>query len=134
MVNREKNECKCTKDIEQKKMWSIMGQILNGDICDLIISEFGIFNSDNVNKTVNTFLNRYFSIQNNIYKVDGLYTRVIKDVEKKLIQRVMKFTHFNKSYTARILGISRNTLNSKLKQLKVCCKTYVDNCFDKCSS
>lgn len=64
-------------------------------------------------------LRGYFNVRKNIDKIEKLYDTVIKDVERSLIDKVMKITNFNKSRSARILGISRNTLNSKLRSLKL---------------
>ncbi len=61
----------------------------------------------------------YFNVRKNVDKIEKLYDTVIKDVERTLIDKVMKITNFNKSRSARILGISRNTLNTKLRKLKL---------------
>lgn len=64
-------------------------------------------------------LSEYFSLLRNLDRIDSLYASVINEVEKVLIDKVLKLTKFNKSRSARILGISRNTLNAKLKFLKL---------------
>jgi DNA-binding NtrC family response regulator len=46
----------------------------------------------------------------------NLYTGVINEVEKILIDKLMKEMNGNQVQVARILGISRNTLRQKLKQ------------------
>ena len=46
----------------------------------------------------------------------GLYDRVLSEVEKPLLEVVMKKTQGNQSLSARMLGINRNTLRKKLKQ------------------
>ena len=61
----------------------------------------------------------YFNVRKNVDKIEKLYDTVIKDVERTLIDKVMKITNFNNSRSARILGISRNTLNTKLRKLKL---------------
>ena len=50
-------------------------------------------------------------------KISGIYKIIIQEVEKILINKVMKITNYNKKLSARILGISRNTLDSKIKIL-----------------
>lgn len=53
-------------------------------------------------------------------KVDGrLYDDVIASVEKSLIERALERSEGNKSRAARILGINRNTLHTKIKKLSV---------------
>ncbi len=45
-----------------------------------------------------------------------VYDFVMEEVEVPLIKAVMDFTRDNQSRTARILGISRGTLRTKLQQ------------------
>ena len=45
-----------------------------------------------------------------------LYAMVISTVEKPLLVYVMKLARGNKCEAARLLGINRNTLHTKLKQ------------------
>lgn len=49
----------------------------------------------------------------------NLYETVIAEVEKALIAIVMKETNNNQLKTAKILGINRNTLRSKIKEYKI---------------
>ena len=75
--------------------------------------------TQSVNRILRHTLSEYFVVLENIDKIERLYDTVIKDVERLLIDKVMKITNFNKSRSARILGISRNTLNAKLRTLKL---------------
>jgi len=49
----------------------------------------------------------------------NLYETVIAEVEKALIAIVMKETNNNQLKTAKILGINRNTLRSKIKEYRI---------------
>ncbi|MEK9541567.1 MAG: helix-turn-helix domain-containing protein [Gammaproteobacteria bacterium] len=44
---------------------------------------------------------------------------VIKEVEKPMLEEVMKFCNGNKSQASKILGINRVTLRTKLKQYNI---------------
>lgn len=44
---------------------------------------------------------------------------ILRDIENKLILQVLYFTNGNKSLTARYLGISRQNLIDKCKELSV---------------
>ena len=57
----------------------------------------------------------------NIRKLESfnLYDTVIPEVEKALISMVMKETRGNQLRAAKLLGINRNTLRSKIKKLKI---------------
>lgn len=46
----------------------------------------------------------------------NLYDFFLDEIEEPLLAVVMKFTRYNQSETARILGISRGTLRTKLKK------------------
>jgi DNA-binding protein Fis len=57
-----------------------------------------------------------FFIRNN---ENGLYRFVINAVEKPLIESVLNKTDGNKLKAAKLLGINRNTLHSKIKRLGI---------------
>ncbi len=48
---------------------------------------------------------------------DALYKSVIQAIEKPLIENVLARTEGNQLRAARILGIHRNTMRSKIKKL-----------------
>ena len=64
-------------------------------------------------------MNRYFTQldQKNI-PID-VYQLVLKEVEPPLLESVMKFCNGNQSKAAKVLGINRTTLRTKLKKYKI---------------
>lgn len=62
-------------------------------------------------------LNDFLQVQKDISKISGLYGTVMKEVESTLIKKIMTLTDKNKKQAAKILGISRNTLSTKIKLL-----------------
>ncbi|HLF32412.1 MAG TPA: helix-turn-helix domain-containing protein [Xanthomonadales bacterium] len=52
-------------------------------------------------------------------KTKSLYQTLLAEVEPPLIEEVLRFTHGNQSQTARILGITRNTLRTKLNRYDI---------------
>lgn len=52
-------------------------------------------------------------------KTESLYQTLLAEVEPPLIEEVLRFTRGNQSQTARILGITRNTLRSKLDRYDI---------------
>ena len=63
-------------------------------------------------------LRRYFK------ELDGnqatnVFEMVTKEVEKPMLEEVMKFCNGNKSQASKILGINRVTLRTKLKQYNI---------------
>ena len=63
-------------------------------------------------------LRRYFKeLDGN--KATNVFEMVIKEVEKPMLEEVMKFCNGNKSQASKILGINRVTLRTKLRQYNV---------------
>ena len=48
-------------------------------------------------------------------EVTGLYTMVLAEVEKPLLEATLQHVAYNQSKAAHILGISRSTLRKKLE-------------------
>lgn len=46
----------------------------------------------------------------------NLYELIIEEVEAPLFRTVMEMTRYNQSKAARVLGVSRGTLRTKLKR------------------
>ncbi len=70
-----------------------------------------------ISAAVNSVLENYIIMQKSMDNVSGLYGIVMKEVEKALIEKILDVTRHNKRKTAKILGISRNTLSSKIDTL-----------------
>ena len=52
-------------------------------------------------------------------QAESLYQTLLSEVEPPLIEEVLRFTRGNQSQTARILGITRNTLRTKLNRYDI---------------
>jgi len=52
-------------------------------------------------------------------QTESLYETMMAEVEPPLIEEVLRFTRGNQSKTAKILGITRNTLRSKLNRYDI---------------
>jgi len=63
-------------------------------------------------------LERYFNDLNG-EKTTDVYDMVIAEVEKPLLEIVMRHAKSNQCKAAEILGINRNTLRKKLKTYKL---------------
>ena len=49
----------------------------------------------------------------------NLYKLLLSEVEPVLIKTTLKFTKYNKTTTARMLGITRNTLRKMIEQYQI---------------
>ena len=64
-------------------------------------------------------IDKYFNSLGDDLPSSGLFERIIREVEKPLIQATMKRTSGNQIKASEILGINRNTLRKKIKQLNL---------------
>ena len=64
-------------------------------------------------------LNRYFNQLDQKNTPINVYQLVFNEVEPPLLRSVMQFSNNNQSKAAKILGINRTTLRTKLKKYKI---------------
>lgn len=69
-------------------------------------------------QAVETALEHYFQSLNGETPT-GLHQMVIFEVEKTLFKNVMKLSEGNQSQAAKMLGINRNTLRSRLDKFNL---------------
>lgn len=68
-----------------------------------------------LNGSVSDALDRYFTNLDG-HEPDGLYQLFMEEVERPLLERVLKYTDGNQTRAAAVLGINRGTLRKKLTQ------------------
>ncbi|AHE67674.1 helix-turn-helix domain-containing protein [Legionella oakridgensis] len=68
--------------------------------------------SQQVIHAVKGYLNAVTSKDANL----NLYQLIVEEVEAPLFRTVMEMTRYNQSKAARVLGVSRGTLRTKLKR------------------
>ena len=82
-------------------------------------------NSNNVNDkislgmSVEQHLNNFFKLHKGKLPSSGLYTRIINEVERPLISLCLSATKGNQIKASKLLGLNRNTLRKKIKELKI---------------
>jgi two-component system nitrogen regulation response regulator GlnG len=75
--------------------------------------------SPDLGEAVERYLTRYFSSFGNELPPPGLYDRVIRDVEKPLLSAALAATRGNQIRAAELLGLNRNTLRSRIRDLNI---------------
>lgn len=65
------------------------------------------------------YLKNYFDLHGDVLPPDGLYTRIMNEVERPLIEETLLRMKGNQVQVAKILGINRNTLRRRIKQLNI---------------
>ncbi len=68
---------------------------------------------------VERHLNEYFAAHKDGLPAAGLYHRVLKEIERPLIQISLAATRGNQIRAAALLGLNRNTLRKKIKELDI---------------
>lgn len=69
--------------------------------------------------SVEAHLQRYFDLHGDALPPPGLYDRILREVEKPLLQVALDATAGNQLRCADLLGINRNTLRKKLTDLNI---------------
>lgn len=64
-------------------------------------------------------LDLFFAMHEGESPESGLYDRVVSEVEKILIQKTMDHSKGVQVKASKILGINRNTLRKKMKELSI---------------
>jgi two-component system nitrogen regulation response regulator GlnG len=68
---------------------------------------------------VERHLEGYFAAHGAALPPDGLFPRIIKEVERPLIELSLKATRGNQIKAAALLGLNRNTLRKKIRDLQI---------------
>ncbi len=64
-------------------------------------------------------LRSYFAAHDGSLPAPGLYQRVLKEIEKPLILQSLSATRGNQIKAAKLLGLNRNTLRKKIRELDI---------------
>lgn len=75
--------------------------------------------NDDLSESVERYLSRYFSSFGNELPPPGLYDRVIREVEKPLLSAALAATRGNQIRAAELLGLNRNTLRARIRDLNI---------------
>jgi two-component system nitrogen regulation response regulator GlnG len=74
---------------------------------------------ENLSHSVETHLRHYFALHQQALPAAGLYDRVIQRVERPLILLSLTACKGNQLRAAEMLGINRNTLRKKIRELGI---------------
>ncbi|MDP6121458.1 MAG: nitrogen regulation protein NR(I) [Rhodospirillales bacterium] len=69
--------------------------------------------------SVEHHLKTYFSAHGETFPSSGLYGRVLREVERPLISLTLSATQGNQIKAAQVLGLNRNTLRKKIRELNI---------------
>jgi two-component system nitrogen regulation response regulator GlnG len=74
---------------------------------------------DSIAGTVERHIDRYFHSHDGSLPPAGVYGRIIREVERPLIARTLLATRGNQLKAADLLGLNRNTLRKKIRELDI---------------
>jgi two-component system nitrogen regulation response regulator GlnG len=74
---------------------------------------------DSIGASVHQHLKRYFNAHGDSLPPAGLYDRVLHEVERPMIELCLVATRGNQIRAAELLGLNRNTLRKKIKELDI---------------
>lgn len=75
--------------------------------------------SDNLSSAVERHLRAYFDAHGDSLPPPGLYDRILKELERPLISMTLEATNGNQIKSSNILGLNRNTLRKKIRDLNI---------------
>ncbi|HSE77977.1 MAG TPA: nitrogen regulation protein NR(I) [Alphaproteobacteria bacterium] len=74
---------------------------------------------DSLGSAVERHLRTYFSAHREALPATGLYDRVLREIERPLISLSLAATRGNQIKAAHLLGLNRNTLRKKIRELDI---------------
>lgn len=77
------------------------------------------FHEGTLSDAIERHLNTYFRSHGDTLPPAGLYDRVLKELERPLVSLTLNATAGNQLKAARVLGLNRNTLRKKIRELDI---------------
>jgi len=74
---------------------------------------------DNMSAAIEKHLRSYFDAHGDTFPPAGLYDRILKEMERPLISMTLEATNGNQIKSAQVLGLNRNTLRKKIRELNI---------------
>jgi two-component system nitrogen regulation response regulator GlnG len=79
----------------------------------------GVIEGKKLSASVARHLKRYFDLHNGQLPPNGVYDRILREIEVPLIEIALDATVGNQAKCADLLGINRNTLRKKITELDI---------------
>jgi two-component system, NtrC family, nitrogen regulation response regulator GlnG len=99
---------------------TITAEIVGSELSDGVSSGPDHAEEDEtMSEAIERHLNRSFFTSDDSLPLSGLYTRVLHEMERPLIAMTLAATRGNQIKAAEILGLNRNTLRKKIRELDI---------------
>lgn len=83
------------------------------------VSIMAAVSGGNLSQTVRMHLDQYFDYHEDGLPPPGLHSRILREIERPLIQKVLAVTGGNQVKASDLLGLNRNTLRKKIRELEI---------------
>lgn len=99
----------------------ITAQVIDGELAPpaVVSGNREVTNIDNLGAAVETYLAAHFSAFPNSLPPPGLYHRILREIEVPLLTAALSSTRGNQIRAADLLGLNRNTLRKKIRDLDI---------------
>ena len=95
-------------------------EVIGSEVIDDVLSEtVPEQENEGLATSVERHLTAYFSAHHNSLPASGLHERVLREVERPLITLTLQATRGNQIRAADVLGLNRNTLRKKIRELNI---------------
>ncbi len=74
---------------------------------------------ENLSESIGQHLERYFALHGDVLPPAGLYGRILREMERPLLEISLSATGGNQAKCAQLLAINRNTLRKKITELDI---------------
>jgi len=100
---------------------TVTGEMVENELASVSRAPFNdtTGRTDDLSEAVERFLSEYFMSFDQELPPSGLYTRVLRMIEFPLITAALAATRGNQIRTADLLGLNRNTLRKKIRDLGI---------------
>ncbi|MEX2642085.1 MAG: nitrogen regulation protein NR(I) [Acetobacterales bacterium] len=100
--------------------------VIDADVIDaelrhgsLRVDAHSVAEPESLGAAVERHLTQYFAAHQDDLPTAGLYGRVLREVERPLLSLALEATRGNQIKAARLLGLNRNTLRKKIRELEI---------------
>ena len=97
----------------------VLAHLGSASVVSLFTEATNAPSAEHLSEQVYRHIRHVFATHGSDVPVTGLYDRVLRIVEKPLIEQTLRVTGGNQIKAAEILGINRNTLRKKMRELAI---------------
>jgi len=97
----------------------ISADMVDSELASVRPVEVPSIEADSLSEVVDQHIRKYFDTLEGAMPPAGLHARILREVEHPLILATLEITRGNQVKAAEILGINRNTLRKRIRELGI---------------